>query len=112
MSKKAKAETQPAKDETPQPVAPETSDGHVKPGFTFGVGQIVKASKDGEFVFVGEVIYASEGRVSLCGSNERGQTFDVVDCQALTDDELTRYAIVTQQTTLGMGNIIDAVVNG
>lgn len=93
-------------------VEPETSDGHAKPGFTFAVGQLVKASKDGEVSFVGEVIYASEGRVSLGSSNEPIQIFDVADCAALDDDELARYRTVTQQTTLGMGNIIDAVVNG
>lgn len=95
-----------------KPEVRETPDGHAKPGFTFGVGQTVKASKDGEVVFVGEAIYASEGRVSLGRSNEPVQTFDVADCAALNDDELARYHIVTQQTTLGMGNIIDAVVNG
>ena len=82
MSKKQKSETEAPKVET-----------------AFEVGQLVKASKDGEVAFVGPI--------------ERAQGFaDVYDIAPLTPDEAARYAIVTQQTTLGMGNIIDAVVNG
>lgn len=87
MSKKAKVETQPAKDETPKAVA-------------FEVGQIVKVAIDDEVCFVG----ALEDALS--------QRFAQSTCAPLTVTELARYAIVTQQTTLGMGNIIDAVING
>lgn len=73
-----------------------------EPTPVFDTALVAKITRNGEVVFVG----------TLEGAALAGLEFSMEELTPLTDDERVRFDAVSAQTTLGMGNIIDAVVNG
>src|SRR5205085_11669740 len=77
------------------------------------MGDFVKAIENDEVVFVGMISDDThKGKAQLFHATGAIRWTDIDNCTLVSADEFERYTAVSAQTTLGMGNIIDAVVNG